>query len=161
MCSTAPVNLVHHRDRASPTHQDSFAMRKIRRGVVGRRGRGQGTGTPPHQQKRKNERRSVGRRPEKLRPIAYIDTLRSRGFQGRCPRAALNASLCLGLSRNSVVFRPLNGTQVTTKSTGERPVRHHIPQQGGDVHSRFLPFLSAAVERPASCADACLTCFTI
>jgi hypothetical protein len=25
------------------------------------------------------------------------------------------------------------------------------------MHSRFLPFLSAAVELPASCADACLT----
>ena len=81
-----------------------------------------------------------------------------QGISGPAGRlAALHASLCLGLCRNSDELRPLNGTQLTTNWAGERPARHHIPQQGGDMHSRFLLFSAAAVELPASCAGACLT----
>ena len=58
--------------------------------------------------------------------------------------------------RNSDELRPLDGTQVTANWAGERPARHHIPLSSGDMHSRFLPFLSSAVERPISCAGAVL-----
>ena len=71
-------------------------------------------------------------------------------------RPALYASLCLRFWWNSDEPRPLNGTQVTTNWAGERPARHHIPLPSGDMHSRFLPFLSSAVELPASCAGAVL-----
>ena len=71
-------------------------------------------------------------------------------------RPALYASLCLRFWWNSDELRPLNGTQVTTNWAGERPTRHHIPLSSADMHSRFLSFLSSAVELPASCAGAVL-----
>ena len=53
----------------------------------------------------------------------------SRGFQsGPAGRlAALNASLCLGLCRNSDELRPLNGTQLTTngREKGQHVIIFH------------------------------------
>ena len=56
---------------------------------------------------------------------------------------------------------PISGTRVTANWAGERPTRHHAPLPSGDMHCRFLSFLSLCCRAPCllcgrCCAGACL-----
>ena len=131
------------------------------RGVVEREGEGRQQGTGPHHTSREETKTRggrFGRRPGKrFAQVATLTPCETGLVLG--PAGAAGRRYMLHFADFLVEFRgipprepPISGTRVTTNWAGERPTRHHVPLPCGDIHCRFLPFLSLC------CRASCLLC---